>query len=138
MGIAALAATAANAEPWWGYGGYGLGWWGKSAPCVNAANVPVPCAGKRKREAEAEADPYLVYGLSPVPRRARPKRRGKLRPSLTTVTDTDCQWSPSRPSSLKLARTPGAFTSSCPKKRRGKLRPRLSHTTVMDTPTARD
>merc|ERR1712226_1094621 len=63
MGIAALAATAANAEPWWGYGGYSLGWWGKSAPCVNAANVPVPCAGKRKREAEAEADPYLVYGL---------------------------------------------------------------------------
>ena len=53
--IAALAATAANAEPWWGYGGYGLGWWGKSAPCVNAANIPVPCAGKRKREAEVSS-----------------------------------------------------------------------------------
>ena len=49
--IAALAVTAANAEPWWGYGGYGLVY-GKSAPCVNAANIPVPCAGKRKREAE--------------------------------------------------------------------------------------
>merc|ERR1712212_1399925 len=36
--------------------GYGLGL--KSAPCVNAANVPVPCAGKRKRD----ADPALLYG----------------------------------------------------------------------------
>merc|ERR1712236_202365 len=34
----------------------------KAAPCVNAANVPVPCAGKRKREAEADADPALLYG----------------------------------------------------------------------------
>merc|ERR1712183_1039312 len=33
----------------------------KSAPCVNAANVPVPCAaGKKKRE--AQADPALLYG----------------------------------------------------------------------------
>merc|ERR1719419_1515955 len=44
----------AEAEPWLGYG-YGLGAWGlagvgpyglpavKSAPCVNAANIPVPC-----------------------------------------------------------------------------------------------
>merc|ERR1712236_204557 len=33
----------------------------KSAPCVNAANVPVPCnLGKKKRE--AEADPALLYG----------------------------------------------------------------------------
>merc|ERR1712128_319751 len=38
--------------------GYGLGV--KSAPCVNAANFPVPCAGKRKRE--ADADPALLYG----------------------------------------------------------------------------
>merc|ERR1712002_1095650 len=38
--------------------GYGLGL--KSAPCVNAANVPVPCAGKRKRD--ADADPALLYG----------------------------------------------------------------------------
>merc|ERR1711892_850533 len=36
--------------------GYGLGV--KSAPCVNAANFPVPCAGKRKRD----ADPALLYG----------------------------------------------------------------------------
>merc|ERR1712087_1009978 len=37
----------------------------KSAPCVNAANVPVPCAAGRKRreaEAEAEADPAVLYG----------------------------------------------------------------------------
>ena len=43
-------------------GYYGLGL--KSAPCVNAANQPVPCAafnGYAKREAEAEADPALLY-----------------------------------------------------------------------------
>merc|ERR1711955_108701 len=45
--------------------GYGVGL--KSAPCVNAANVPVPCAAGYahyigKREAEAEADPALLYG----------------------------------------------------------------------------
>ena len=42
----------------------------KSAPCVNAANAPVPCAAGYvahhgyygKREAEAEADPALFYG----------------------------------------------------------------------------
>merc|ERR1712098_301911 len=61
----------AEADPYLlGYGGYGLGYAGlgyagiglKSAPCVNAANVPVPCNlhyGKR----EAEAEPYLGYGL---------------------------------------------------------------------------
>merc|ERR1711875_126126 len=57
----------AEAEPWLGYG---LGAWGyglKSAPCVNAANLPVPCAGLGlahglwKRGAEAE--PWLGYGL---------------------------------------------------------------------------
>merc|ERR1719347_989898 len=40
----------------------------KSAPCVNAANVPVPCAGGLhligKREAEAEADPALLYNAA--------------------------------------------------------------------------
>merc|ERR1712200_51771 len=43
----------------------------KSAPCVNAANIPVPCNGGAliaggiwKREAEAEAEPsYLAAGL---------------------------------------------------------------------------
>merc|ERR1712115_506669 len=35
---------------------------GKSAPCVNALNIPVPCAGKKKRE--AEADPALLYGAT--------------------------------------------------------------------------
>jgi len=48
----------------YGYGGlYGYGL-AKSAPCVNAANVPVPCAGGHfigKREAEAEADPAVLY-----------------------------------------------------------------------------
>merc|ERR1712002_374370 len=73
----------AEADPALLYGGYGYGlglpyaygayaFGGKSAPCVNAANVPVPCAGaplayagfpyahglygRKKREAEAEAD----------------------------------------------------------------------------------
>merc|ERR1712243_161184 len=71
---AVLAMVYAEADPYLlGYGGYGLGYAGlgyagigyaglKSAPCVNAANVPVPCNlhyGKR----EAEAKPYLGYGL---------------------------------------------------------------------------
>ena len=46
---------------------------GKSAPCVNAANQPVPCAaynGYAKRSAESEADPAYyavptVYGGYP-------------------------------------------------------------------------
>merc|ERR1712243_461554 len=44
-----------------GYLGVGL----KSAPCVNAANVPVPCAAGYlhygKREADAEADAAVLY-----------------------------------------------------------------------------
>lgn len=53
------------------YSGYALpAIYGKSAPCVNAANQPVPCAAGNiiaaghiiaKREAEAEADPALLY-----------------------------------------------------------------------------
>merc|ERR1712029_640447 len=52
-----LGYAGAAAFPYAGYG-YALGL--KSAPCVNAANVPVPCAGRRKRD--AEADPALLYG----------------------------------------------------------------------------
>merc|ERR1719430_2243377 len=69
---ALVAAISAEADPqllYGGYGyaglagypyalGYGLGL--KNAPCVNAANIPVPCAGKRKRD--ADADPALLYG----------------------------------------------------------------------------
>lgn len=58
-----------------GYGGAPLAYaatpytYGKSAPCVNAFNTPVPCAAphyvKRDAEAEAEADPaYLYAGLA--------------------------------------------------------------------------
>ena len=61
----------------YGYYGYPYAYghyahYGKSAPCVNAANVPVPCAagyyGKRSAEAEAapaadaEADADAFYG----------------------------------------------------------------------------
>merc|ERR1711890_210326 len=70
----------AEADPYYGYGyagAYGLGYHGlgygyahglKSAPCVNAANVPVPCAaggylhyGKREADADAEADAAVLY-----------------------------------------------------------------------------
>merc|ERR1719430_952574 len=73
---ALVAAISADADPQLLYGGYGYaglaGYAGypyalgyglglKTAPCVNAANVPVPCAaGKRKRD--ADADPALLYG----------------------------------------------------------------------------
>merc|ERR1712168_682504 len=58
---AVVAATYAEAEAGilgLGLYGYGYGYGLKSAPCVNAANVPVPCAGVHligKREAEADA-----------------------------------------------------------------------------------
>merc|ERR1711936_585954 len=72
---ALVAAISAEADPQLLYGGYGYaglaGYAGypyalgyglglKNAPCVNAANIPVPCAGKRKRD--ADADPALLYG----------------------------------------------------------------------------
>jgi len=60
------------------YGVHAFG--GKSAPCVNAANLPVPCAGaplayaglpyaaglygRKKREADASADPYYHHGYA--------------------------------------------------------------------------
>merc|ERR1712026_465983 len=60
--VAMFAAVAAAAAEPWGYGLYGAPLvYGKSAPCVNAANVPVPCAHLGKRE--AEADPALVYSV---------------------------------------------------------------------------
>ena len=52
-----------GAYPYYGYG-YGL----KSAPCVNAANQPVPCAhGIYKREAEAESKPEADPAYFAVP-----------------------------------------------------------------------
>merc|ERR1712226_720462 len=116
-----------------------------SAPCVNAANVPVPCAGKRKREAEAEADPYLVYGLPielncknawgwPVPcaqeGEAKKKREAEAKPyygygyGLPVVSVKTVE--------LEAGKDPWGLHVLCPKKRRGKPRPRLSHTTVTD------
>merc|ERR1712179_288244 len=66
--MGAAVASSSVLLPGLGYAGFhGLGYAGlKSAPCVNAANVPVPCAGGYlhhygKREAEAEADPALFY-----------------------------------------------------------------------------
>merc|ERR1740131_295087 len=78
---ALVAAAYGAADPALLYGAYRYGlplaYGAKSAPCVNAANVPVPCAAGAygyglpygyaghyigKREAEAEADPALLYG----------------------------------------------------------------------------
>merc|ERR1711992_480939 len=57
--VAMFAAVAAAAAEPWGYGLYGHPLvYGKSAPCVNAANVPVPCAHLGKRE----ADPQILLG----------------------------------------------------------------------------
>merc|ERR1712018_310636 len=55
----ALAAVAfADSDPWYGYGhGLVLG-----SPCRNAWGVAVPCAGRKKREASAEAKPWLGLG----------------------------------------------------------------------------
>merc|ERR1719184_622355 len=65
--VAMFAAVAtAAAEPWLGYAGYGYAGvplvYGKSAPCVNAANQPVPCAAGHLWKREAEAEPWLGYG----------------------------------------------------------------------------
>merc|ERR1739848_685670 len=64
-------------------GGYGLGAYGhyagyygvhgngiKSAPCANAANVPVPCAARKRRDAEADAYYGYAYGGYPYAARA--------------------------------------------------------------------
>merc|ERR1711936_778910 len=83
---ALVAAAMAEADPALFYAGYGYpyayglhAFAGKSAPCVNAANEPVPCAGaplayagypyapvaygKRSADAEPEADAaYFGYG----------------------------------------------------------------------------
>merc|ERR1712013_350945 len=71
--VAGICAEADPALLYAGYAGYpyalGYGVGLKSAPCVNAANVPVPCVAGYglvhhygKREAEADADPALLYG----------------------------------------------------------------------------
>merc|ERR1719216_194595 len=75
-GVVHVAKREAEADPallYSGLGYHGLAYaapltyaYGKSAPCVNAANVPVPCAaagvyGHYLHKREAEADPALVY-----------------------------------------------------------------------------
>ena len=72
----AFAEPEAEADPqlllagaYYGHYPYAYYAFGKSAPCVNAANQPVPCAaynGYAKREAESEADPaYFAVGGYP-------------------------------------------------------------------------
>merc|ERR1739848_402064 len=79
---AVYAESEAEADPAYLYAGYygypyayahygyaGHGYYGypalKSAPCVNAANQPVPCAGRKRRD--AEADPALYYATYGYP-----------------------------------------------------------------------
>merc|ERR1712018_282762 len=59
IALFALATVAfADSDPWYGYGhGLVLG-----SPCRNAWGVAVPCAGRKKREASAEAKPWLGLG----------------------------------------------------------------------------
>merc|ERR1712181_195085 len=50
LGYSTYGKREAEAEPYLGYAGLGYGYagaygYGKSAPCVNAANFPVPCRG---------------------------------------------------------------------------------------------
>jgi hypothetical protein len=100
--VAAVYAEAeAEADPALLYAGlpyaYGLAAPFKSAPCVNAANVPVPCAagyagyagygyyghpylyGRKKREAEADAD-ALYYAAHPYAYGAYPYAYGAYAP----------------------------------------------------------
>merc|ERR1711894_870365 len=87
---ALVAAVVAEADPALSYSSYGYpyayglhAFAGKSAPCVNAANVPVPCAGaplayagypyapvaygKRDADAEPGADAAAFYGAYGYP-----------------------------------------------------------------------
>lgn len=70
-GLHLLGKREAEAEPWYGlyghgYGyGYGLHPYTAGLGCHNAYGAPVPCAGRKKREAEAEADPYFYYPAYP-------------------------------------------------------------------------
>merc|ERR1712001_334085 len=79
-GVVHVAKREAEADPAYLYSGLGYAAplayaapltyaYGKSAPCVNAANVPVPCAagvyGHFLHKREAEADPAYVYAGHP-------------------------------------------------------------------------
>merc|ERR1711973_527609 len=125
--VAMLATVAAAAaEPWLGYGYAGLPLvYGKSAPCVNAANQSVPCAaghvllGKR----DAEAEPWLGYGYGV------PLVYGKSAPCVNAANQpvpllpAMCSWASVR---LRPSPTPPSLKSSLPS-----AMPRLSPGWVM-------
>merc|ERR1712198_178004 len=99
LASALVAAAYADADPALVYGAYGYAGLpiavGKSAPCVNAANVPVPCAdgyvagvhylGKR----DADADPALLYagayGAYPYAYAGLPHAYGKSAPCVNAA-----------------------------------------------------
>merc|ERR1712180_470048 len=123
MGMLATVAAAA-AEPWLGYGYAGLPIvYGKSAPCVNAANQPVPCAaghvllGKR----DAEAEPWLGYGYgvplstaSPPPASTPPTSPSPALPAMCSSASAMPRLSPGwvmvMASPLSMASPPHAST----------------------------
>merc|ERR1712002_196405 len=77
-----------EAEPFYPYAGYAAYAGLKSAPCVNAANQPVPCNGVfayGKREAEAEADPSVVVAGGVVAPYASTYVASVVAPAVATV-----------------------------------------------------
>ena len=70
VAIFALAASAlAESDPWYGYGyGYGLAHpYSLGYGCHNAYGAPVPCAGRKKREADPAVllhHPYAYAGYA--------------------------------------------------------------------------
>merc|ERR1712002_404939 len=77
-----------EAEPFYPYAGYAAYTGLKSAPCVNAANIPVPCNGVfayGKREAEAEADPSVVVAGGVVAPYASTYVASAVAPAVATI-----------------------------------------------------
>merc|ERR1712002_1064337 len=77
-----------EAEPFYPYAGYAAYTGLKSAPCVNAANIPVPCNGVfayGKREAEAEADPSIVVAGGVVAPYASTYVASAVAPAVATI-----------------------------------------------------
>jgi len=73
VALFALAASAlAESDPWYGYGGYGYGLahpYSLGYGCHNAYGAPVPCAGRKKREADPAVllhHPYAYGYAAPV------------------------------------------------------------------------
>ena len=68
-----------------GYGyPYAYGYAGKSAPCVNAANAPVPCAAGYAAYGYA---PYAAYGYAPYAGAVWGRKRREAEPTAAAEAD---------------------------------------------------